>query len=121
MKRIILFVLIIVTFFISSSNAFNMRFENTTDKTLIYEFLWLESDWEVGKHQVASVAMGELQAGDSNTLIADFKPGPYVIVWKNLSSSKETFYKSYLFRVEQKRCMVVSTPWLEPLITLQKD
>ena len=111
MKKIILLVLVITMVLVFSANAFDIKFENTTDKTLIYMLYWLVPGWEK-----VPITGGELDTGESNILTSGYAPGPYIIIWKSFFSSNDTFYKSYLFKVEKSKCMVISTPKAEPII-----
>jgi hypothetical protein len=116
MKTKILIIVVAILLFTLSVSAFTVKLKNTTNKILIYEIIWLESDWEEGKIQPASMAVGEIDPGKTNTITTNFEAGPYVIEWRSLYSSDDEFYRSYLFKVEKQECIVLSTPKSEPII-----
>lgn len=115
MKKIILLTIVIIVALAPLANAFNIKFENTTDRTLIYMLDWLAPDWK-GAPEKSNMAGGELEAGESQLLITDYGPGPYTVTWENLSSSNNKFYKSYTFKVEKAECLVILTPETAPVI-----
>ena len=126
MKKTIIALMIIVAMclVVPAANAFDVLFINNTDKALLFELFWLECDWE-GYSTTKSVMMGELKAGKTSQANIDFKAGPYVIIWYNLSGADEKFHKEYPFEVKEPKnssedglevpfIVVTSTPNEEP-------
>jgi len=114
MKEIILSILLVLVL-ASSASSFDIMFENTTNKTLIYTLSWLACDWE-GFPEETEMVVGELAPGKKSIMGVDYKAGPYAISWSNLSSSSTEFYKEHEITVEKDKCMVISTPGIPPWI-----
>jgi hypothetical protein len=92
MKKFILlyFAILLLLIGVHHSYAFNVTARNTTDRTLIYELIWIDCDWwPDGQIKPCQQGMAEMKPG------AVFKqenrnPGKYLIIWDQPSHLKHT-------------------------------
>ncbi len=114
MKNKILFTIITIIALATLAplaDAVSIRFENTTDRTLVYRLYWLDTDWEwPGAPKIGRMVVGELGPGKNSLLTVNYKPGPYAITWEKLSSSDSHFYKEYEFTIKDSKHTMISTP-----------
>jgi len=108
MKRIILLVLLIIAI-VSTADAFDVTFKNTTDKVLNYKLYWLACDWE-GFPPRTEMIGGQLCPGESTSFSPNYKTGPYVVTWDSPSGYGYKFDKEYYFKVKRRENIVISKP-----------
>jgi len=89
MKKLMLALIITMLLFSSSAMAFTMSVENTTERTLIFNFIWLECDWE-GFPPATSMWLGEIQAGETLTSDTERVAGKYAFIWRGVGSDRKT-------------------------------
>lgn len=88
MKKFILlyFVILLLLIGVHHSYAFDVKVRNTTNKTLIYELIWIDCDWFTPR-QPCHRGMAEMKPGKVFTQKIQ-RPGKYIIRWDQPSHLK---------------------------------
>jgi len=116
MKKIILITILIFALLSPAAYAFDLKLENTSNKTLIFQFTWLNCDWE-GYPKITHMWQGEIQPGATLTSGRSYVPGPYVIRWSSMFYSDDKFSRAYPFiaPIDNDIGIVFSTPMEKPV------
>ena len=80
MKKLFIIITIILMPAIALAN-FSIKFENTSNKKMIYILYWLDHPFD--SLRPASLAGGELRALESRNLSYNYKFGRYCVIWKD--------------------------------------
>ena len=109
MKWLVLLILLIPV----NADAFDVLFKNTTDKTLIYRFAWVDHDFP-GHFGPVEMAVGELKPGEISRIKTDYPAGIYWITWETTQSDNRQT-KTYLHKTKESGGTLICHSYEKPL------
>jgi len=103
-KQLIITVLIILLMPALATANFAIKFENTSDQKMVYNFYWLDHPFK--SVHPANLAAGELGAQQSRDLSNHYENGKYFVIW----SDRDDIIHEMLLDIKEDITQITVTP-----------